>query len=182
MRKQLEAKDEVNMMLANEISNLRLQLEGSRKHRFGRTSEQRRLLNNRNIDKSAMEKSEYDGSGKKGDEDNKANGNGTGSNASSGNISAQDCRPSRKKETAPRAEKSRLKVDKVIVHEIEDYYQLPDGARLMNRNGMADVWEYRFIEHVRAHNVEHVYKVARVKLADGTFTNTMEHPLKVSIR
>lgn len=53
MRKQLEAKDEVNMMLANEISNLRLQLEDSRKHRFGRTSEQRRLLNNRNIDKKA---------------------------------------------------------------------------------------------------------------------------------
>lgn len=178
MRKQLEAKDEVNMMLANEISNLRLQLEDGRKHRFGRTSEQRRLLNNRNIDKSAMEKSEYDGSGKKGDDDNKTDGNGTGSNTSSGNVPAQNCRPSRKKETAPRAAKTRLKVDKVIVHEIEDYYQLPDGARLMKRNGMADVWEYRFIEHVRAHNVEHVYKVARVKLADGTFTNTMEHPLK----
>ena len=55
-------------------------------------------------------------------------------------------------------------MDKVIVHEIEDYYQLPDGARLMKRNGMADVWEYRFIEHVRAHNVEHVYKVARVSI------------------
>lgn len=143
MRKQLEAKDEVNMMLANEISNLRLQLEDGRKHRFGRTSEQRRLLDNRNIDKSAMEKSEYDGSGKKGDDDNKTDGNGTGSNTSSGNVPAQDCRPSRKKETAPRAEKTRLKVGKVIVHEIEDYYQLPDGARLMNRNGMADVWEYR---------------------------------------
>ena len=49
MKRQLEAKDEVNMMLANEISNLRLQLEDSRKHRFGRTSEQRRLLNNRNV-------------------------------------------------------------------------------------------------------------------------------------
>ena len=178
MRRQLEAKDEVNMMLANEISNLRLQLEDGRKHRFGRTSEQRRLLDNRNIDKSAMEKSEYDGSGKKGDDDNKTDGNGTGSNTSSGNVPAQDCRPSRKKETAPRAAKTRLKVDKVIVHEIEDYYQLPDGARLMNRNGMADVWEYRFIEHVRAHNVEHVYKVARVKLADGTFTNTLS-PEKV---
>ena len=118
MRKQLEAKDEVNMMLANEISNLRLQLEDGRKHRFGRTSEQRRLLDNRNIDKSAMEKSEYDGSGKKGDDDNKTDGNGTGSNTSSGNVPAQNCRPSRKKETAPRAEKSRLKVDKVIVHEI----------------------------------------------------------------
>lgn len=146
MRKQLEAKDEVNMMLANEISNLRLQLEGSRKHRFGRTSEQRRLLNNRNIDKSAMEKSEYDGSGKKGDDDNKTDDNGTGSNTSSGNVSAQNCRPSRKKETAPRAAKTRLKVDKVIVHEIEDYYQLPDGARLMKRNGMADVWEYRLYD------------------------------------
>lgn len=88
MRKQLEAKDEVNMMLANEISNLRLQLEDSRKHRFGRTSEQRRLLNNRNIDKPAMEKSEYDGSDKKGDDD-KSDGNETGSNTSSGNIPAQ---------------------------------------------------------------------------------------------
>lgn len=43
MRKQLEAKDEVNMMLANEIFNLKFQLEDSRKHRFGHTSEQRRL-------------------------------------------------------------------------------------------------------------------------------------------
>ena len=147
MRKQLEAKDEVNMMLANEISNLRLQLEDGRKHRFGRTSEQRRLLNNRNIDKSAMEKSEYDGSGKKGDDDNKTDGNGTGSNTSSGNVPAQNCRPSRKKETAPRAAKTRLKVDEVIVHEIEDCYQLPDGARFMKRNGMTDVWEYRVVEH-----------------------------------
>ena len=37
MRKQLEANDEVNMMLANERSDLSLQLEGSKKHRFGRT-------------------------------------------------------------------------------------------------------------------------------------------------
>ena len=176
MRKQLEAKDEVNRILANEISNLRLQLEDSRKHRFGRTSEQRRLLNNRNIDKNAMDKSEYDGSDKKGYD--KADGDATNGNTSSDNVPSQNCRTSRKKETAPRAEKSRLKVDKVIVHEIEDYCQLPDGARLMNRNGMPDVWEYRFIEHVRAYNIEHVYKVARVKLADGSFTNTMEHPLK----
>ena len=62
MRKQLEAKDEVNRILANEISHLSLQLEDSRKHRYGRTSEQRRLMNNRNIDKNAMDKSEYDAS------------------------------------------------------------------------------------------------------------------------
>ena len=43
---------------------------------------------------------------------------------------------------------------------------------------MPDVWEYKVVECVRVHNVEHIYKVARVKLADGTFVNTMEHPLK----
>lgn len=178
MRKQLEAKDEVNRMLANEISNLRLQLEDSRKHRFGRTSEQRRLLNNRNIDKSALHKSEYDGSDKDDDDNNKADGNEAGGNTSSDNATAQNIQPSRRKETAPRAVKTKLKVDKVVVHEVDEYYTLPEGGRFMNRNGMPDVWEYRVIEHVRAHNVEHVYKVARVKLADGTFVSTMEHPLK----
>ena len=178
MRKQLEAKDEVNRMLANEISNLRLQLEDSRKHRFGRTSEQRKLLNNRNLDKSALHKSKYDGSDRKDDDNDKADGNETGSSTTSGSTPAQDSQPSRRKETAPRAVKTKLKVDKVVVHEVDEYYTLPEGGRFMNRNGMPDVWEYRVIEHVRAHNVEHVYKVARVKLADGTFANTMEHPLK----
>ena len=178
MRKQLEAKDEVNMMLANEISNLRLQLEDSRKHRFGRTSEQRKLLNNRNLDKSALHESEYDGSDKKDDDNSKADGNETGSSATSDSMPAQNSKPSRRKETAPRAGKTKLKVDKVVVHEVDEYYTLPEGGRFMKRNGMPDVWEYRVIEHVRAHNVEHVYKVARVKLADGTFANTMEHPLK----
>ena len=177
MRKQLDAKDEVNRMLANEMSNLRLQLEDSRKHRFGRTSEQRRLLSNRNIDKPAMEKSDYDGSDKK-DDSKDDDGNANGDNASSGNAPSQNGKPSRKKETRPRAEKTRLKVDKVVEHEVDEYYTLPEGGRFMNRNGMPDVWEYRVIEHVKAHNVEHVYKVARVKLADGTFTSTMEHPLK----
>ncbi|ANU57688.1 IS66 family transposase [Bacteroides caecimuris] len=178
MRKHLDAKDDVNRMLANEISNLRLQLEDSRKHRFGRTSEQRKLLNNRNLDKSALHKSEYDGSDRKDDDNDKADGNETGSSTISGSTPAQNSQPSRRKETTPRAVKTKLKVDKVVVHEVDEYYTLPEGGRFMNRNGMPDVWEYRVIEHVRAHNVEHVYKVARVKLADGTFVSTMEHPLK----
>ena len=128
MRKQLDAKDEVNRMLADETSNLRLQLEDSRKHRFGRISEQRRLLNNRNLDKSAMEKSEYDGSDKKDDDNNKADGNETGGNPPSDDVPAQDSKPSRRKETAPRARKTKLKVDKVVVHEVDEYYTLPEGG------------------------------------------------------
>lgn len=57
MRKRFEAKNEINKMLANEVPNLRLQLVESRKHRFGCTSEQRKLQNKRNLNKSAMEKS-----------------------------------------------------------------------------------------------------------------------------
>ena len=148
MRKQLEAKDEVNRMLANEISNLRLQLEDSRKHRFGRTSEQRKLLNNRNLDKSALHKSEYDGSDRKDDDNDKADGNETGSSTISGSTPAQSSQPSRRKETAPRAVKTKLKVDKVVVHEVDEYYTLPEGGRFMNRNGMPDVWEYRLTDKI----------------------------------
>ena len=96
MRKQLDAKDEVNRMLANEMSNLRLQLEDSRKHRFGRTSEQRRLLSNRSIDKPAMEKSDYDGSDKKDDRKDD-DGNANGDNTSSDNAPSQNGKPSRKR-------------------------------------------------------------------------------------
>ena len=49
----------------------------------------------------------------------------------------------------------------------------------MNRNGMADVWEYRVYRTCCVPITWNMCtKVARVKLADGTFTNTMEHPLK----
>ena len=178
MKKQLDAKDDVIKLLCMESENLKLQLGNSRKHRFGRTSEQKRLLNNRNIDESAMDKSEFDGSDKKGDKDASGSGNSEGGSTPSGCESPQKGGTTRRKETSPRAGKTRMKVDKIVTHEIDDYYQLPPGARIMNRNGMPDVWEYSVIEHVRAHNVEHVYKVARVKLADGSFVNTMEHPLK----
>ena len=125
-----------------------------------------------------MDKSQYDGSSKKNSNDN-ANGNETGSDTSSnGSQSVQNNKSSRKNETAPRAEKTKLKVDKIVIREVDENYTLPEGGRFMKRNGMPDVWEYKVVEHVRAHNVEHIYKVARVKLADGTFVNTMEHPLK----
>lgn len=124
-----------------------------------------------------MDKSKYDGSDKKND-GNSTNGNETGGNTSSDSAPAQESKPSRRKETASRAGKSKLKVNKVVVHEVDEYYTFSEGGRFMNRNDVPSVWEYRVIEHVRVHNVEHVYKVARVKLADGAFTSTMEHPLK----
>lgn len=65
-------------------------------------------------------------------------------------------------------------VDKLVIHEIDEYYTLPEGGRFMKRYGIPNVWEYKVVKH----DVEHVYKVVRAKLADGTFVNTIEHPLK----
>ncbi|MDY3267293.1 MAG: hypothetical protein SOX26_07200 [Phocaeicola sp.] len=56
-----------------------------------------------------------------------------------------------------------MKVDKIVIHEVDDYNTLPEGELFMNCNGMNDLWEYRVIQHVSAHNMVHVYKVARVK-------------------
>lgn len=112
IKKQLEAKDEVIKLLCMESENLKLQLGNSRKHRFGRTSEQKRLLNNRNIDESAMDKLEFDGSDKKDDKDASDSGNSEGGSTPSGYESPQKGGTTRRKETSPRAEKTRMKVDK----------------------------------------------------------------------
>ena len=55
---------------------------------------------------------------------------------------------------------------------------LPDEERFMDYNGMPDVLEYMVIKHVKAYNVEHVYKVSWVKITDGTFISMVGHPLK----
>lgn len=59
MRK-LNTKDEVNRILANEISNLKLGHEDSRKHCFSHTSEQSNLQYNSNLNKPAIDKSKYE--------------------------------------------------------------------------------------------------------------------------
>lgn len=68
-----------------------------------------------------MDKSEYDGSDKKVS-DNNANGNETSSDTpSNGSQPVQNYKSSRKKETASRAEKTKLKVGKIIIHEVDEY-------------------------------------------------------------
>jgi hypothetical protein len=45
----------------------------------------------------------------------------------------------KRKETTARAGKTKLKVDKVVVHEVDEYYTLSEGGRFMNCKGMPDV-------------------------------------------
>lgn len=176
----IESKDNAIEALKLQVQEQTLQLhnqqdmiKNGRKHRFARSSEQTRLLNNREVDTVAQGKADFDGTKieNSSDKEDKEDEDGS-SKASSGKPKTK---PSTEKK--PRSPKKKTKVDKTVVHEVDSYYNLPEGARFMYREGKMDVTCYRVIEHVKAYNVEHLYKVARVQLADGSFVNTMKHPL-----
>lgn len=176
----IESKDNAIEALKLQVQEQTLQLhnqqdmiKNGRKHRFARSSEQTRLLNNREVDTVAQGKADFDGTKieNSSDKEDKEDEDGS-SKASSGKPKTK---PGTEKK--PRSPKKKTKVDKTVVHEVDSYYNLPEGARFMYREGKMDVTCYRVIEHVKAYNVEHLYKVARVQLADGSFVNTMKHPL-----
>lgn len=151
--------------LEEKLSNAQEQNKLGRKKRFVRSSEQAKLLNNRDKDVRAEEKSDYDGS---------SNAQLQG-NQEEGSPQEQQDTPS-KKEAAPRAPKTPNHVDETVVHELKDYYELPEGARFMKRKGEIDLCYYTVFEYQPARIVKHVYEVARVQLADGSFEPTMDCP------
>ena len=161
--KKVEEKDKRIANLEQQLSDALEQSKLGRKKRFVRSSEQARLLNNRDKDVRAEEKSDYDGSSdtpqrKEPEEDVRENPY-----------------PS-KKEPSARASKTPNHADETITHKVNDYYELPAGARFMKRNGEIDLCYYTVFEYQPAKIIKHVYEVARVQLSDGSFGPTMECP------
>lgn len=167
----IQMKDEVIKAQNQEIKNLKYEVSNGRRHRFCPTTEQRDLLNNRKTDVEGERKDAFDGTPEslppESEQPNDDEGDGV-----------TPKKQNRKKETQKRQPKQPHKVDETITHEVDEYYDLPEGAHFIYRDGEMEICYYCVIEHIRARNVEHVYKVARVQLADGTFTNTMEDPKK----
>ena len=160
----LKAKDQCIAALEEQLSNAQEQNKLGRKKRFVRSSEQARLLNNRDKDVRAEEKSDYDGSSNAPLQGNQEE------------DTQQEQQETSKKEAAPRTPKTPNHVDETVVHELKDYYELPEGARFMKRKGEIDICYYTVLEYQPAKIIKHVYEVARVQLADGTFEPTMECP------
>lgn len=158
-------KDEYIKALLQKQENLENMLKGGRRHRFGRSSEQRDLLNNRERDGRAAEKDDFDGSG-----NTPAAPSDTPRQARD-TSGAKSSRPGRK-----RSPKQPHQCDRTVYHKVEDYYRLPDGARFMMRDGERDISYYRVVRVKKAEYIEEIYEVARVRLADGTFANTMDKP------
>ena len=161
----LEEKDKRIADLEEQLSNAQEQNKLGRKKRFVRSSEQVRLLNNRDKDVRAEERSDYDGS---------SNAQLQGNQEEEGHQEQQNT--TSKKEAAPRAPKTPNHVDETVVHELKDYYELPEGARFMKRKGEIDLCYYTVFEYQSAKIIKHVYEVARVQLADGSFEPTMDCP------
>ena len=161
----LKAKDKRIADLEKQLSDALEQNKLGRKKRFVRSSEQARLLNNRDKDVRAEERSDYDGS---------SNAQLQGNQEEEGQQEQQNT--TSKKEAAPRAPKTPNHVDETVVHELKEYYELPEGARFMKRKGEIDLCYYTVFEYLPAKIIKHVYEVARVLLADGSFEPTMDCP------
>lgn len=162
----IQAKEEYVQALLQKIANLENEVKDGRKHRFARTSEQQRLLNNRESDTRAEEKANF-------------NGKDTGSDstpASASNDTPASKASSSKNDKKKRQPKQYHKCDETRMHYVKDYYSLPEGATFVKRKGKLDVCYYRTVEVIKAKYIEHIYEVARVRLKDGSFVNTMNRP------
>ena len=160
----LKAKDKRIADLEKQLSDALEQNKLGRKKRFVRSSEQAKLLNNRDKDVRGEEKSDYGGSSDvplQGSQDEDIQ---------------QEQQETCKKEVASRSSKTPNYADETITHKVDEYYELPEGARFMKRKGEIDLCYYTVFEYQPAKIIKHVYEVARVQLADGTFEPTMECP------
>lgn len=150
-------KEELIAELQRQLKNEQDKNNHNRGKRFAPTTEQAALLNNRTKDTRSDEKSQFDGK-----------------------EVAVEAGPeqieSARKELHPRPKPSPepSHVDEVVMHNLGDYYNLPDGAHYMTRDGKVDTGIYVYIEYRPAKVVKHVYEVARVALADGeTIVSTL---------
>lgn len=162
----IRAKEEYVQALLQKMANLENEVKDGRKHRFARTSEQQRLLNNRESDTRAEEKANF-------------NGKDTGSDstpATTPNDTPAPRSSSSKNDKKKRQPKQNHKCDGTRMHYVKDYYSLPEGATFVKRKGKLDVCYYRTVEVIKARYIEHIYEVARVRLKDGSFVNTMNRP------
>jgi transposase len=164
----LEAKDRQIADLVIQFKDAIESVKLGRKYRFAPTTEQRRLLNNRNTDKRAEDKDRFDGS------------SGSFSGSSDQHTECKKTTPESKRNGKQKPsvtlQKESHYVDETIRHTLDSYYKLPAGARFMNRNGKKDISEYRVIEIQPAKIIEHIYEIASVVMPDGTFVRTMDTP------
>ena len=139
--------------------------------------------------------SEKTGSGKTGKEDVRAKEkddfdgtpppaapSGAGSQTSSETSSSEAAGGASSGKTTPKVKKKSqgrrqsledYECDQVVVHELEEYFELPEGAVYKTRHGKIEMHEYVSIEFLPAKVVKHVWKTATYMDATGDSHNTL---------
>lgn len=155
VQKELEASRKTNAILTQKLAEAEDKNANNNRTKFGHTSEQARLLNNRETDTRSREKDKLDGGGQSVE-------------GQQGTTSAEAAPQQEKKKPRRRTvqvEPEDKHVDETTVHRLTDYHNLPEGAHYVTRNGKIDIHYFEYIEYLPARVVRHVYEVARV--ADG---------------
>ncbi len=160
---------ELEIALGNAIN----ELTRARGGRFAPTTEQQKLLNNRKVGTRAEEKDGFDG--KKVSDDNSGQSKTEDSNDQVDENPKSKANHRVRKPSAP----SPKHVDDTVFHEVSDYYVLPPGAHYLTRNGQIDYTTFEYIEEIPSRTIRHLYKVARVALADGeTIVSTLPEEIR----
>ena len=153
--------------------NLKRRVDELTRKRFGRSSEQRALLNNRNTDVRAKESDSYDGSDD--DREGTDNGGNGGSAATSSGSQAPSGKPSRhRRPTAGPDESEATGYDEVVEHPVDEYFVLPKGGRFIMKGGKVDTYCYETVEFIPGKMVLHRYLVAKYVDQDGDIHPTIE--------
>lgn len=165
VRRTMDDMARANASMAKELSNALASGKRWQGKSFGRSSEQRDLLNNRNADARAMEKDGFDG------EDNGDRGDAPGGDAEGGGNSPET--KEKKKSKGRQPSKEDYECDEVVRHPLDEYFRLPEGASFKTRNGAPEIHEIEYYEFIPGRIVKHVYETASYVDADGEVRNTL---------
>lgn len=169
--KRLDRMAEANASLSQQLGEALKNTNHNRAKRFGRSSEQARLLNNRGLDNRQKEKDDFDGNPPAG---------GTTVNDQSEKPAPQtDEKKSPKSGGRNNLKEGPTHYDEIVHHKLDEYFNLPEGARFMMRNGKPDINTVYYVEEIKARLVCHMYQVVRYKNADNeTFESSLPEEVK----
>jgi hypothetical protein len=167
LRLTVEELTRTNQSQTQQIANLLASDKLGRGKRFAPTTEQRNLLNNRNVDKRAEEKNDFDGT----------NPPSAGASSSGETQEATSEKPkevTKKKKSAGRKPSlDNYDCDCVVRHKLGEYFEVPEGATLKKREGKIELHEYISYEYVPGKIIKHVWETASYETSDGESCNTL---------
>lgn len=155
--------------LAVKLADAQNQTAVNRSKRFCRTSEQTSLLNRRSRKDRERDKDDFDGNPPADDA-------GASESCRCNHNDRAGSKPHGKSRST---EPDKCACQKVVYHALDEYFRLPEGARVMMRDGKPDVSRFYYIETQPAKAVCHIYESVRYMTADNeTFSSSLPEEVK----